>query len=451
MGQPPSSGNVAHGLLASTPSSNKELGGEDFHILDSKSVMMRKDPVTASSGWPERGSQTGISFESLTVKTTILLFILLLVATTTKLVHPAPHPALTVQPMQSGESTSEQADRLLVYYIGTCDQKPFYQFCNEHMEHFGGMGSKERRNWQHRKRYLCTKPSRVKELFDSYFPRQKLFFTYYESSPATPSPARSIRSSTQLSSPPFRSSTQLSSPQIMPVRTQENTNNHFQLSLEHPENNPEGVLLVKQDSVVSKNTMVSKLTVFIGMADMNDCGSNKVTCRLSDNGDTIIVSRPSHPTFMSTNLAYFNGVTAIGESDTEKEAIGNKLSVIETKYGKLKDQGGFRREVHYKLPIGMTCNSEHFNEAKTDPLDVVFELCPMAYTMESAVASSEPVLIYFPILKINLAIDGNDESMKPASTKSKVTSSMARLANNLKNMEIGKNKDEDEDDEMGAM
>ena len=83
---------------------------------------------------------------------------------------------------KSPDDDNNEADKAIVYYLGTCDSTPFKVVCNCNSELLGGPGTELRRVMQYRVKYLRTHPKTLEELFHTYFPHSVYSFILAASS-----------------------------------------------------------------------------------------------------------------------------------------------------------------------------------------------------------------------------------------------------------------------------
>lgn len=324
-----------------------------------------------------------------------------------------------------------QAEKSLVFYLGTCDPTSFKKFCDNNIQLFGPVASAQRRYWQHRKQHLKKKPQRVKELFLQYFPHPnqlalvKLDTGDQPFSPcysyATPSRVTPSTGNTSVRSPP--SSIR---PRNLMKETTPNAkmNNEFFLHLDDPENNPYGVFVCIKKDERSGSALVDQLNIYFLRHNVNHSAAS-TTFRLAEDGRGVYLNCPCQPTKEMIALHYFTAERknlsqhGVDWDEFENDAkYKDSMEVIEERLDQLDKTGGINKDFYYQFPDGMTCNSDHFNANRKNGLDVCWTLDNLPYELTtksdslSNSGSAEEKIHYFPTMRIRLAIDGKNRDLR---------------------------------------
>lgn len=362
----------------------------------------------------------------------------------------------TATPGRQRSKLPEAIDKTIVYYVGTNQLQKFSDLCDNDQDTYGSPASAIRRKCQYRVQTLKKFPQTLERKIREYYKDSLYLFETFLStrlasdnqsiasngstsvaSFATP-PRSSKASRVQRTISPLPWSPTGFSPLHFPYQPPRNImasltaaaaditdNNSFQLHFDDPASNPKGVTVIRLNDVSTGTSLVGMVSIYFEVSNMNDF--DQFSCRLSEDGSSLIVTDYAQPTPLLEDVRKLHYFTASNGEDPDDKVYINALSVQAEMIRKAKKVGSFNKDFYFKFPNGITCNSDHFNPSKKNQLGVDSQMTLLPYETKSKMPDGSNIAM-MPTMKVRLAIDGDDRAMSGSSNAvNDITDALAQM------------------------
>ena len=209
------------------------------------------------------------------------------------------------------------------------------------------------------------------------------------------------------------------------------SNKTFVLSFDDPTVNPRGVLAMRRPHVESDKTLVDQVIVYFALGNHLKDEANLFKCRLSEDGASLIVNDSSQPVALVGDMKKLHFFSASKGEEEKESSIIVQLQALKDVARRAKARGNFNQDVYYRFPIGVTCNSDHFNPNRSHQLSVDSELFAFPYDDADDAA-------FIPMIKVRLAVDETERPIAAADDElNDVTKAMSSMSLRLAKFKKG--------------
>jgi hypothetical protein len=176
----------------------------------------------------------------------------------------------------------------------------------------------------------------------------------------------------------------------------------FILDIENPERNPMDIWVSHGENIPIDDYVVDALTIYKHIADVRDAETPSFyEAKLVEDGRALLVTMPSVPNYFLKNMVQMKA----NEANTAIDEIFLDHSIKMTTVMANRDRQ--KKTVKMYFPDGITCNTEHFNNANQKSNKVNKKIRLVKLRSLSAAPGGPEIPILASYVAWTVAIDGS--------------------------------------------